>query len=416
MAFVYDIKTSKKDNKSSVCLVVCHLLFNVINLFVSTFLIAHIYTLTSDIFSYVIKVAIFQISAYLVMLVAYYLFSFVVDKTNRIWVYRLGNILNTALVVVTIFYGKNLAEIVVLAGALKGLADAAYYASYNVLRHEIISRKSVEKFTAVINVLNKIVGVVCPILLGFLIDISTYSMVAVYVLIISLILIAISFFIKAERPSESSFTIKEYFARLKADEKTYKKIKSVYLTCAFFGVTTATQSLLSINIMMLLGSSFSLGLMSGIFAIVSTIVVIMVSKYTEKGKRKILYIFCSILPVISAVIFITNPNLLTLIIYNAFIVVTETVNNMILSIYRYKNLKEAGLYQDIAEHQCVVESIYQVVRIVTYFILILISLLKNYILFQVVFVIFVSLYCVTSLLLFKYEKNEILEQENTRNN
>jgi len=116
MAFVYDIKTSKKDNKSSVCLVVCHLLFNVINLFVSTFLIAHIYTLTSDIFSYVIKVAIFQISAYLVMLVAYYLFSFVVDKTNRIWVYRLGNILNTALVVVTIFYGKNLAEIVVLAG------------------------------------------------------------------------------------------------------------------------------------------------------------------------------------------------------------------------------------------------------------------------------------------------------------
>ena len=64
MSYTYDIKTSQKDNRSTVCLSVCHLMFLIINLFLSTFLIAHIYSLTSNLYSYVLNVGIYQLSSY----------------------------------------------------------------------------------------------------------------------------------------------------------------------------------------------------------------------------------------------------------------------------------------------------------------------------------------------------------------
>ena len=338
MSYVYDINTSKKDNRSTVSLTCCHLIYNIITIFISTFLVAHIYTLTTDIFSYTMKVATYMISAYVVMLISYYLFSFVVDKTNRIWVYRLGNIFNAILVIVTIFYGKDLAKIVILAGGLRGLAEGTYYASYNVIKQEMVSRNSMEKFSVITSVLNKVVGVVCPILLGYLIDVSTFSMVACYVLVLCLILIGITFLIKSKRPAESGFNIKEYFKRLKANDVAYKKIKSVYIMSFLFAIATATRILLEINVMMLMESNFSFGLMSGIFALVSAIVLILITKFTHVGKRKSLFILSAVLPVISAVIFAINPNVLTLAIYNAFFVITDIINSTILGIYRNKNL------------------------------------------------------------------------------
>ena len=121
----------------------------------------------------------------------------------------MGNLLSAILVIVTIFYGEDLAKILVLAGFFYGLSHGAYYASYNVLKQEMVSRKSISNFTIVLTVLGKVINVVCPILLGLLIDVSTFSMVAIYVLVLSAILLFITFFIKAKRPANSSFRVKE---------------------------------------------------------------------------------------------------------------------------------------------------------------------------------------------------------------
>ena len=229
MGYSYNIETSKHDKKSTIGLSVCHLMFSVINLFLSTFLIAHIYTLTDNLYSYVFNVGIYQLSAYVCMFISYFIFSFWVDKTNRIWVYRVANIIEALLVIVTIFYGKDLAKIVVLAGVLSGLSHGAYYASYNVLKQEMVSRKSMDNFAIILTVLGKVVNVVCPILLGMLIDISTYTQVAIYVLILSVIQIVISFFVKSKKPENSNFNIFKYLKSLKKNTKINKKIKKYAL-------------------------------------------------------------------------------------------------------------------------------------------------------------------------------------------
>lgn len=413
MSFTYDITKSEKDNRSSVCLTVCHLLYSVIDLFLSTFLIAHIYSLTDNLFSYVFNVGLYELSSYIVMLISYYLLSFLVDKSNRIWIYRLGNILLTALVIVTIFLGEQLAELIVLAGSLFGLAKGAYYSSYNVLKQEMVSRKSMKNFAVVNMVLQKMIGVICPILLGMLIDVSTFSMVAIYVFLICLVSIIISFFIKAKRPANSDFNIKDYIIRLKNNKEFNSKMKDIYKMCIVYGFTFVVGSLVSVNVMIHFGSNFSLGLITGICSCVAICVLILMNKFTRFGKRSWLFKFCSIAITVVSIVFAIIPNMFTLVIYHIFNSSVQIVLATSLDIIRNRNLKEAGFYADIAEHQCVTESIFQISRILSYGFLILISLLKDFAIFQIVFVVFnISSFAILAIMMAKFEKKYRAEVSN----
>lgn len=404
MSYVYNIETSKKDKCSTISLTTCHMIYNVVNLFLSTFLIAHIYSITSDLYSYAINVGIFQIATYFTMMIGYYLCSFWVDKSNRVIVYRVGNIVTAALVVVTVFYGKDLAKILWLAGILNGLAQSAYWSSFNVLKQEMVSRNSMETFAVVITVVGKVVNIVCPILLGMLIDISTFSMVAIYVLILTLILITISFFIKAKRPDNSSFKLFHFLKNLKQNSNFHKKLKMLYLICVFYGFSILLGNMINMNIMMQFGSNFSLGAITSVFSLIAVVILILMNRFTKLGKRFWLFVFSGIVPLISGIVFAVVPNMITLIIYNLCQVVCDVVIGTSFDIYRNKNLKEAGYYQDIAEHQCVVELIFQMLRIITFGCLIFVGVIKSYVLFYILFVVSIFAYTIVAFLLVKYEK------------
>lgn len=406
MGYTYNINTSKADKKSTIALTLCHLIYTIVNIFITTFLIAHIYSLTSNLYQYAMNVAIYQLSSYVCMFIVYILCSFLVDKTNRVWVYRFANILQAGLVIVTIFYGKDLAKIVVLAGVLKGSAHGAYFASYNVMKQEMVSRKTMDSYAVILMVLTKTINVICPILLGALIEVSTFSMVAIYVLVITVIQIIISFMIKSKRPTNSGFNVIEYFKKLKAKNVVNKKIKLIYLTAMFYGATTVVSTLLSINIMIQFGSNFSLGALTSIVAIFAVITIILTKKFTKSGRRAWVYIGVGIAQIVGALIFVFVPNVVTLIIYNFAVAICEAVIATFFDVIRNKNLKEAGLYEDIAEHQCVIESVLQTTRVVTFSLLILISFLKNYILFEILFIVFIVLNAVALFLMVKYEKED----------
>ncbi len=416
MPYIYDITKSTNDTRSTNCLTACHMLFSVINLFLSTFLVAHIYSLTTDLYQYILNVGIYQLTCYGTMFVAYYIFSFWVDKTNRIWVYRLGNILMAGLVIITIFYGEDLANIIALAGVCYGLALSAYYASYNVLKQEMVSRKVITSYAFVVKILTKSISVICPFLLGMLIDISTFSTIAIVVFGITVVQIIISFFIKSKRPAESDFKVLSFLKRLKNNKPLKKKLAIIYITSVFYGFNTVLTMLLNVNIMMQFGSNFTLGSITSIIAFVSIVFLIVFNKFTKIGKRTWVFVTGALLTAISAFVFALIPNYITLITYNLFFIVNEVIVSTVYDAVRNKNLKEAGFYQDIAEHQCVVESFFQITRIVTFSLLIIVSLFRSYLVFQIAFVLFVVLFLGMNLFILLYEKDELKERAKQEDN
>jgi YQGE family putative transporter len=404
MSYTYDATKSKKDMGSMVSLSICHLIFSIINMFSSTFLVAHIYSLTDNVFDYIKNVGIFQLSTFIVMLISYFIFSYIVDKTNRVWVYRLSSVILSVVVVITIFYGQDIAKIIVLAGILMGLTYGSYYASYNVLKQEMVSRKSMKTFAVTISALSKIVSIVFPVLLGTLIEISTFSMVAIYVFILNVALIIVSFFIKAKKPQGSSFKMIDYIKNLKNNNSVNCKIKAIYKIAMFYGFVNVISSVFQIYIMMQFGSSFSLGLFSSISSVLSIVLLLIINKYSKIGKRGLLFIIPNLLFVSLTFIYTFIPNIVTLLCVYFSLTVCDCVLAIVFDIERNKNLKEAGLYHDIAEHQFVIEAIFQIIRIICFTLLIFIGVFNSFVAFKIFFIVIVLMYSVSAYLMMKFEK------------
>ena len=155
MSFSYDINHTGTDKKSGHCLMATNTLTTIINLFVTTFLVAHIYSFNGDTYAYLFNVGVYNIALYLFTALLYIPFSKIVDKTNRVCIFRIGLVLKAVLVVFCIFFGKELANLLLLAGALNGISEALYFASYNVIKQEMVSRKSIGSFASLTYVFNK---------------------------------------------------------------------------------------------------------------------------------------------------------------------------------------------------------------------------------------------------------------------
>jgi len=404
MSFSYDINNTCNDKKYRNCLLVCHLLSTIVNMFVNTFLIAHIHSFNGNTYDYLFNVGIYNIFVYLSFFILYIPISYLVDKSNRIIYYRIGLIVKAILVIIIIFFGKELSKLLIVAGLMNGLGEALYYSSYNVVKEEMVSRKSMDSYASVSFVFSRIIEIVCPIALGAIIDVTTFSETAIIVLAISIIQVGFSFGIKSQRPEGSHFSLKEYFEILKQKNETSTKIKKIYLMSLVYGTTTLLATLINVCIMLELGSNLSLGTLTSVFAIAAMISQILIKSFSKPGKRNILYIISAILLTISAIVFVIDITIVTIIILNATIAITSVLYKYLFDLYRNKILKEAGLYDQIAEHHTIVESLINIARIATFGIVMLVALTRSMIAFKTYFLIMILLSALLHILLMCYER------------
>ncbi len=415
MAYSYDINSSKKDKRSSGCLFGCHAINEIVGLFLNVFLIALIYNYVTDVNDYIYKVCVFVSCNYIFMALAQIPFAYLVEKTNRVWVYRLGILSRTALVVGSIFFGKNIANMLVLAGALNGITSALYYSGYNTIKQEMVSRKSMRSFAVLCQIIQLTIKLVVPVVMGRLIDVSTFSQVAIYVCIICAVQIGLSFGVASKKPEASKFNLKGYFVKLKTMPEVYKKMKALYIGAFIYGFTTIVGNLLNVCIMMQFGSNFSLGAISSIFSVVCMITILLFNKFTKKGKRSALYIFLAILPFLTTVLFVSVPCVTTLIIYNLGVDVTNIIYKTVYDVYRNGILKEAGLYSEITEHQTVVELLFSSSRVLSHVVVLLLVLIPSLVAYKLVLCISVLSYSAMILFLLVWEKRFISTQNIEKN-
>ena len=413
MSYTYDINNGGKNNTAYNCLLATHTLNSIISLFVTTFLIAHIYSFNGNTYDYLFNVAIFNIVYYIGYAFFYLFISKIVDKTNRVIMYRLGIIIKTLLVILFIFFGASLAKLLVVAGLLNAVGDGLYYSSYNVLRQEMVSRTQSGSYASVYYILAKLVEVICPVVLGALIDKITYSYTAIIVLVVCIAQIIVSSFIKSKRPDGSHFSLKEYFNILNERPEVKKKIGFMYIIGTVYGASYLTTTLMNVCIMLEYGTNFSLGVITSIFSIGAILVIIAMSKFTKPGKRSWLFIVCGILPIIASIVFAIEINQITIIILNGAVLLTTIVFKVLYDAHRNSTLKEVGLYDEIAEHHCVVEFIVGISRGVFFAIMIGVALLKNLAIFKALIVVSIVLCAVIHLLILIYEKKYFTQKEST---
>ena len=362
MAYTYDITTSKKDNSANTCLFISHSILAIVDLFVSTFMVAHIYDLVSSTTQYIAVVGEYFMVMYLTMMIVYLASSYIIDRTNRVWAYRLSIIIETALVVLVAFKGSELGKLVWLAGMLYGITHGLYYSSYNLIRQEMVSRTSISGYVTWINVVSAIIKIIVPTLMGAIISVSTYSQIAIYMSRVCAIQFFVTFGIKSKRPENSSFSLRGYFKKTRENKEFAQRINMIYMWSIIYGFTTTYGIIINICTMLIFGTSMSLGILTSVFSAVSVIALIIFNKFAKPGKRSGVMWVLSTFTVVGTVVFVAFPSVITLVIYSILVAVARIIYQTVCDIHKNENFKEFGMYDEIAEHHAIIECLFCFVR------------------------------------------------------
>ncbi len=406
--------TTSKDrmNLSTWSLQVDHGLNNVIGLFANTFLVSYITQVSASesLSASIVSVASYYLAIYIVMIFLNTLLGYLVDRTNRVWLYRVGIICKGAFIVLVIFMGQNLAKYSVLAGALYGVAESFYYSSFNILKSEMVPRAHADKYVVVENIFAKVINVAFPIILGVLIDVSTYVTTAYMVLAVVAIQVVFSCFIKSSRPEGSCFEFFKYLKKLKGNSEDIKRIKNFYPVALAYGGTKIQTALVPLLAIYTFKTNISLGLFTALFAFLA-VACLFLFKYLKKSKigekaSKVMYIILGILPVIVSVMIAISIEKWSFIVFSMVLEIAICLLGYSLDVQRTVILKKTGHYEDIAEHQALTEVAFNIIRAVTFVLMLVLGLTLDINGLKICIAVVSLSYPLLALFLMRLEKEE----------
>ena len=377
----------------------------ILTIFTTTFFTSYIVALTPDniLGRGVLNIGIFYLSQFVVYMIVYFVLSKFVAKSNRVSYLRLGILVNGLLLVALIFFGDEISKWIPLAGGLIGIADAFYNSSYLVMKNELVKRKNISSFNIVSSVLTNLINIVVPIVLGYMIDVTTFSYIAIYVVVIVAVQFGISFAISSQRPVRTSFKLKEYFSFLKENKDAKNKVKWTYINAIFAGFKNTYKVLIVILTIYIFKTNLSLGILTSIFSITTTILLILFKRFENHRKmnRFVVYMIISIFPVVCCLCFVFLQEKVSLILLNFALTVAIQFSEYGSNCERDAIIKNLNKYEYIAHHQFLCEAFMCASRLFSYIIFILVGLLADITAFTILLIILISLNPIKFVIMFK---------------
>ena len=368
--------------KQQKALLSVHMLRVVLELFTSTFLVSYILAQNPDsiIGKGLINIGLFYVSWNAVYGLLDFAASFLIDKSNRATILRFGIIFNLLLMVALVFWGEKISHWIVLAGALCGMSDAFYYSSYLIMKNELSFKGSFKKYNVSSTVGVNLVKVIVPIIMGYIIDISTFSTIAIYVIAVAVAQFGLTYLIKSTKPKDSKFEIKSFINYLKSDKFAWNKIKFTYLNSILAGIKTTYKTIVIVLTIYIFKTNLSLGIFTSIFSLATMVALIAYRKADPNPKvnKFAIYMTVGVLPVLALIAMLIITNNITLVIMNFTLTIANYFSDYLGSVERDTIIKNLNKYTYVAEHQFVTEIVQIFGRIVTYSFFIVVGLFANF--------------------------------------
>lgn len=342
---------------------IAHSFNEVISLFVTTFLISYIYSVSTN---YMLNIGLFYVFNYLSMGIFYLIISKIIVKTNRVIFYRLALVVKAGFIVLIIFVGKDLAKLVMLAGGLYGFSEACYWSSFNLMKNELVRKSSMKLYSSLQQIFGRIISVVGPIVLGTIIDAESFLTSAIVVAVIVVIQLIVSFIIKSNRPEGSNFDLKDFFKDVKNLGEKKSLVTQMFGLSLCYGLTDSVAPLNTILVMLVYNSNASLGYISALAAVASILILVFLSRFTKPGKNILIYTTIGLFQLGVAIMMFLGINKTVIIIYTIVYGGFQYAHKYSFDVCRNVLLKRLNMYSSIDEYQAIIESCLLSTRIIMY--------------------------------------------------
>lgn len=302
------------------------LLKSILQLFLDSFLVLYFLTLSNN---NILPLGFYKIVSVLVIFVTIFLLRNICKLENRVWLLRIGIFLDLVYFLAIILLREKVIDYIYIVGILYGLGVGFYYSVFNMFESDGVKNFERARFAGNYTVAKSLLSIFFPLFFGSLIAATGFLKSILIVLIIVVIGIVLSFVFKDQNlPITKKTNIKDYINIIKKD----KNIKQVYKISFFNGLTYsegAFQSVVTIYIIKVFSDSFSLGIFTSIFSLISCFIGFMFAKYIKKKKYPSIIRISMCITILSLIIMVVNCNMITIVLFNFFQTISKELVDLI---------------------------------------------------------------------------------------
>ena len=354
----------------------------------------------------ILNIAIYYIFTYATMALSTLVVAALVEKRNRIKIFRIGIILNFIYILIIILLKEKIINYLPIISILYGISASCYYFPYNLFIINKVKNTERTNYMVKLFITISVVGILFPIIFGSIITITNYILTAVIVLFISLIQIILSFFITDNHNGDlEEYNLKKAWLELKKNKQVINCLAGEF----FIGMNICNGALETVMVILIL-NSFKTNINLGIITSIATLLSILVVKiygliYNKRDDKKVI-IVSSIIPVISLIIFLILKTNTTVIIYKFSYVIFAEILSLVrkIKIFNFSNSKIVNKSNQ-CEFNAIREVTLNVGRVTGYTLLLLAGLTQSAVVLNIVTIILTLSLLVMSINLTKVKKN-----------
>jgi len=294
--------------------------------FVDSFFILYFLQVSN---SNILPIGIYKLVAVITLYSIIFLSRNFCKTKHRTILLRIGVILEIVYFLSIMVLKERIINYVVLVGFLYGIEEGFYYSVYNTIESDGIKNEERAKFGGSYIATKSILSIILPLFFGGTIYTIGFTKSLIILLVICFLQIILSLLYNDDKIPESNRTdMKEFLNITKKDER----IKKVLVVNFFNGMTYsegAFSYIVTIYIAKIFSDSFSLGIFTSIFSLVTACLGIMFAKFIkQKHYAKFIKIsmFCT---VVSLCAMLYNCNATTVIVFNLFQVFSKELMSLI---------------------------------------------------------------------------------------
>lgn len=400
--------STKKLNKSAKCLIMSDLIYTITALFAETFLVAYFLKITNE---NIVQIALYYIIVKSLMGIGLILMgNFIKGKPNiRTKILSLGIVVRAIFILFIVILGNKLSNYFVIVAIFCGISETLYWSTHELIFIDVTSNENRKDYMSIKKILSTITKIVAPLVLGSTIELYSFSKIAIYIFVLSVIQIIISLQIKPNelnttKEQNDKYDIKAYIKEIMKNRNS--KVNAYYRSNLIYGIIEDPMStLVTIITVMTFKTSLNLGILTTIFSIFSIISLYLYKKYYNKNNSKIILSICSILIFIGAVGLVIDIGKSTLIIYNFACTVSLCIFDVIFNTQKGNLIKECNIENRNVEHVMLNGLLTDISRVIGFCLILIAGLINNMIAFKILLLIIALCVPVYSKLISNLEKS-----------
>lgn len=237
----------------------------------------------------IVNVGIYYITIYFGYVLFFYLINRCI-KSDLIKLFRTGIFFNLIQCLCLLLAKEKVADHIIEFAILTSIANAFYCYPQQILIKRVNEKTNFRKYFTISNMLENLITIVFPIILGFLITRESYGIVFLLLSIITFISFILSFAIKIDAVNLDKIDIKKFLDKIKErgkqDSIKAMTIRSVLRSLSSFGVI---QILIVLLTYMTVSSELSLGGIKSFITIISILVIYGINKLVKREKLNKLF-------------------------------------------------------------------------------------------------------------------------------